>query len=41
MNEREAKIEELLTRGVAEVIDREHLKKRLLAGEKLRVKLGI
>ncbi len=41
MNEREAKIEELLSRGVAEVIDREHLKKRLLAGEKLRVKLGI
>ena len=37
----EQKIEELLTRGVAEVIDREHLKKRLLAGEKLRVKLGI
>jgi len=41
MNERESKIEELLTRGVAEVIDREHLKKRLLAGERLRVKLGI
>ncbi|MEI7750328.1 MAG: tyrosine--tRNA ligase [Candidatus Moraniibacteriota bacterium] len=41
MNERESKIDELLTRGVAEVIDREHLKKRLLAGEKLRVKLGI
>lgn len=38
---REQKIEELLTRGVAEVIDRDHLKKRLLAGEKLRVKLGI
>jgi len=38
---REQKIEELLTRGVAEAIDREHLKKRLLAGEKLRVKLGI
>ena len=37
----EQKIEELLTRGVSEVIDREHLKKRLLAGEKLRVKLGI
>lgn len=37
----EQKIEELLTRGVAEAIDREHLKKRLLAGEKLRVKLGI
>lgn len=37
----EQKIEELLTRGVAEVIDREHLKASLLAGEKLRVKLGI
>jgi tyrosyl-tRNA synthetase len=35
------KIEEILTRGVAEVIDREHLKKRLLADEKLRVKLGV
>lgn len=38
---REQKIEELLSRGVAEVIDREHLKARLLKGEKLRVKLGI
>jgi tyrosyl-tRNA synthetase len=37
----ETKIDELLSRGVAEVIDREHLKKRLLAGEKLRVKFGI
>lgn len=37
----EQKIEELLTRGVAEVIDRGHLKERLLSGEKLRVKLGI
>ncbi|PJE59918.1 MAG: tyrosine--tRNA ligase [Candidatus Portnoybacteria bacterium CG10_big_fil_rev_8_21_14_0_10_44_7] len=37
----EKKIEEILTRGVEDVIDREHLKKRLLAGEKLRVKLGI
>ncbi|TXH00298.1 MAG: tyrosine--tRNA ligase [Candidatus Moraniibacteriota bacterium] len=41
MDNREQKIEELLSRGVAEVIDREHLKGRLLAGEKLRVKLGI
>ncbi len=41
MSTREQKIEELLTRGVAEVIDREHLKARLLKGEKLRVKLGI
>jgi tyrosyl-tRNA synthetase len=39
--ELEAKIEEILSRGVAEVIDREHLKKRLLSGEKLRVKFGI
>lgn len=37
----ETKIDELLSRGVSEVIDREHLKKRLLAGEKLRVKFGI
>lgn len=41
MNDREQKIEALLTRGVAEAIDREHLKARLLSGEKLRVKLGI
>lgn len=37
----EAKIEELLTRGVDEVIDRESLKKKLLSGKKLRIKLGI
>ncbi len=41
MENEEKKIEELLTRGVAEVIDKEHLKKRLLAGEKLRIKLGV
>lgn len=41
MDNREQQIEELLSRGVAEVIDRERLKARLLAGEKLRVKLGI
>ncbi|MCX6785249.1 MAG: tyrosine--tRNA ligase [Candidatus Komeilibacteria bacterium] len=35
------KIEELLTRGVAEVIKSEHLRTRLLSGERLRVKLGI
>jgi tyrosyl-tRNA synthetase len=35
------KIDEALTRGVAEVIDIEHLKARLLSGEKLRIKLGI
>jgi tyrosyl-tRNA synthetase len=37
----EQKIEELLTRGVVEVIDREHLKQRLLSGEPLRIKFGI
>lgn len=34
-------VEELLSRGVVEIIDKEHLRKRLLAGEKLRIKLGI
>ena len=34
-------IEELLTRGVIEVIDKDHLQKRLESGEKLRIKLGI
>ncbi len=32
---------DLLTRAVAEIIDRDHLTKRLETGEKLRVKLGI
>ena len=41
MNDREKKIDELLSRGVAEVIGEERLKERLLAGERLRVKLGI
>ena len=36
-----ATIDEILTRGVAEVIEKTHLEKRLLSGEKLRVKLGI
>ncbi|MBT6691415.1 tyrosine--tRNA ligase [Candidatus Parcubacteria bacterium] len=35
------KIEELLTRGVDEVIDLDSLRKKLQAGKKLRVKLGI
>lgn len=35
------KIDELLTRGVAEVIERDHLQGRLQNGEKLRVKFGI
>jgi|SRR3989344_6916321 len=34
-------VEELLNRGVSEIIDKEHLKKRLFSGGKLRVKLGI
>ncbi|MDO8496606.1 MAG: tyrosine--tRNA ligase [bacterium] len=33
--------QELLTRGVEEVIDREHLESSLASGKKLRVKLGI
>ncbi len=34
-------IEELLTRGVSEVIDKKHLEEKLKSGKKLRVKLGI
>lgn len=34
-------LKNLLTRGVAEVIDRDHLAKALSSGKKLRVKLGI
>ncbi|MCC7469548.1 MAG: tyrosine--tRNA ligase [Bacteroidetes bacterium] len=41
LNVDEQKINELLDRGVEEVIDRENLKKKLLSGKKLRVKLGI
>jgi len=41
MDNIESKIDELLSRGVAEVIDKVNLKKRLLFGEKLRIKLGI
>ena len=37
----EQKIEELLSRGVDEAIEFEHLKARLLKGDNLRVKLGI
>lgn len=36
-----AKIAEALSRGVAEIIDRDRLEKRLASGEQLRVKLGI
>lgn len=35
------KIKELLTRGVDEIIDKQHLEKRLKSGGKLRVKFGI
>lgn len=35
-----AKIERLLTRGVTEVIEREHLRAQLMSGKQLRVKLG-
>lgn len=34
------KIDRLLTHGVTEIIDREHLRKQLLSGKQLRVKLG-
>lgn len=34
-------VRELLSRGVSEVIDKNHLEKRLLSGDRLRVKLGI
>src|SRR3954466_14699436 len=34
-------IEELLTRGVEEIIDRKHLEEQLRSKKKLRVKLGI
>ena len=37
----EKKIQELLTRGVEEVIHRESLEKRLRSGKQLRIKLGI
>lgn len=35
------KIEELLTRGVDEVINKDDLREKLLSGKKLRIKLGI
>jgi tyrosyl-tRNA synthetase len=37
----EKKIDELLTRGVAEVIDQSDLREKLLSGRKLTVKLGV
>lgn len=41
INTDESKINELLNRGVEEVIDKENLKKRLKSGKQLRIKLGI
>jgi tyrosyl-tRNA synthetase len=38
---KEQKIQELLTRGVEQVIDKKHLEAALRSGKKLRVKLGI
>ena len=35
------KIDELLSRGVDEVIDKDHLEKQLKSGKQLRIKLGI
>ena len=40
INKDEREIEKLLSRGVDSVIGGENLKKRLLKGEKLRVKFG-
>lgn len=37
----EKKYEEILTRGVEEIIDQKHLEQALASGRKLRVKLGI
>jgi len=40
MRTKEEIVDEILTRGVSEVIDRENLRKKLLSGEKLRIKFG-
>ncbi|MFC1663542.1 tyrosine--tRNA ligase [Patescibacteria group bacterium] len=40
-NTNSKKIEEILTRGVKEIIDKDVLKKRLLSGKKLRIKYGV
>lgn len=39
--EKEEKINEILSRGVSEIIDRENLAKKIKSGKVLRVKLGI
>jgi tyrosyl-tRNA synthetase len=41
MTKNPEKISDLLTRGVAEIIDKNSVEKKLAAGKKLRVKLGI
>lgn len=41
MQNKEQLVEEILSRGVAEVIDHDRLKARLLEGKPLRIKLGI
>lgn len=41
INTDKQKINELLTRGVNEVIDKENLEKKLLSGKQLRIKFGI
>src|SRR3989339_1474201 len=41
INTETKKIEEVLSRGVDEVIVKEDLRKRLLSGDTLRIKLGI
>jgi len=41
INTDKKKIEELLTRGVEEIIDVDHLRKKLESGTQLRIKLGI
>ena len=40
-NTEQSKIDELLSRGVDEVIDKDHLEKQLKSGKQLRIKLGI
>ena len=41
INTNSEKIEEVLTRGVEDVIDKDHLRKELMSGRQLRVKFGI
>lgn len=41
MKNDQEKIKDILTRGIEHIIDLESLKKRLLSGEKLRIKFGI